>query len=225
MGFIGGKPKTIAVDVSDAFAAGDYRLRIVSNMEFYWDDVFFTVDESPVAVVEQNLPLLSGDLHFRGCSQAVHRPGFGPEQYDYDAVSREPRWPPLHGALTRYGDVLPLLRARDDRLAVFGAGDELTVTFAAPDEPLPSGWVRDFVLYSVGWDKDANLNTVHGHTVEPLPFEAMTVYGEERPVDPDYLRYLREYQIRRQSPHRFWNLLRQPAPSEGMLPRSRYEAP
>lgn len=210
LGFPGGKTKTIAVDVSDVVIPGDARLRIVTNMEFYWDHAFLSVDEPPATVREQVLPLKQADLHYRGCSQAVYRPYNAPEFYDYDQVNRLPQWPQMSGYFTRYGDVTPLLRERDDQLAVFGAGDEMTVTFALPQEPLPEGWVRDFVLYNVGWDKDAVLNTVYGSTVEPLPYRAMKTYGdgESRPLDAGYENYLRTYQTREQSSGAFWNLLR-----------------
>lgn len=228
MGFPGGKTKTIAVDVSDCFTPGDYRLRIATNMEFYWDDAFVTVDEAPAEFVSRPLEFLRADLHARGFSQAVHHPGNGPEHYDYGVLSTEPRWPPLAGQLTRYGDVTELLRQRDDHLAVFGAGDEMTVAFAVPKEPLPEGWVRDFVLFNVGWDKDTVLHTVHGTTIEPLPFRAMTEYGhihgESRPMDVDYARYLERYQTRRQDLGAFWNQLHLPDPARNVLPRSRFDA-
>ena len=86
---------------------------------------------------------------------------------------RLPKWPAMLGRFTRYGDVLELLTARDDRLVVMCAGDETTLRFAAIDPP-PAGWKRDFLLYSVGWDKDANLQTVLGQSSEPLPFQAMS---------------------------------------------------
>lgn len=260
MGFIGGKPKTIAVDVSDVFTPGDYRLRIATNMEFAWDAVFFTVDEptlafppstdrtvaaspaspphnaatadipdtaSSLSLVVHELELIRAHLHDRGFSQAVHHPGDGPETYDYNRVSTEPRWPPLSGAFTRYGDVRPLLEHRDDRLAVFGAGDELELSFRVPDQPLPPGWVRDFVLFNVGWDKDAVLNTLYGQSVEPLPFAEMSTYSHAeyalRPLrDVDHA-YLRTYQTRQQSPSRFWNLVRRPLPPGNFWPRSRWE--
>lgn len=239
LGFIGGKPKTIALDVTGAFLPGDYRLRIATNMEFYWDDVFFTVDEGPLPWGESDpgmaipgspvrvheLVARSAELHHRGFSQAVYRPGYGPEWYDYERVNREPRWPPMFGTFTRYGDVLPLLTERDDRLAVFGAGDEMTVTFAVPPESLPAGWVRDFVLFNVGWDKDANLNTVYGDAVEPLPFQAMTVYSglERRLRDDAYDLYLQHYQTRRQEPARFWSFVRTTPNAGGVKLRSRFE--
>jgi hypothetical protein len=244
-GFIGGKPKTIALGLSHAFTPGDYRLRLSTNMEFYWDDVFFTVDEesfsgplsgsgkgdganAPEDLQSQQpqvhvhpLELTSADLHSRGFSQAVHRSAFAPEDYDYERVRRTPQWPPLCGFWTRFGDVKPLLAVRDDQLVVFGAGDEMTLSFSVPADPLPDGWVRDFVLYNVGWDKDANLNTLYGDSVEPLPFRAMQFYGDERPRDPEYDRYVREYQTRQQSRAEFWHYAeRNP---QDVMPRSRHE--
>ena len=41
---------------------------------------------------------------------------------------------------------------------------------------LKPGWVRDFILYSDGWDKDGDINTLTSQTVEPLPFHGMSAY-------------------------------------------------
>jgi hypothetical protein len=221
LGFPGGKTKTIAVDITDAINLHDARLRIVTNMEFDWDAAFLTVDEPAVEIIEHSTPLLGADLHFRGCSQAVQGPGGGPETYDYDQPITHPKWPPLAGRLTRYGDVTDLLARRDDQLVVLGSGDELTVRFAALPPP-KAGFVRDFVLHNVGWDKDAVLNTVFGSTVEPMPFEAMTAYGELRPRDEVYQRYLDDYQTREQGPENFWNLVRRPRTAP-FIPNARWE--
>jgi hypothetical protein len=201
VGFPNGKTKTIAIDVSDAFTPGDYRLRLVSNREFYWDHAFFTVDDGPVEIREQTLTLLRADLHDRGVSRGMLPAGDGPETYDYDQLAAIPPWPAMDGFFTRFGDVLPLLRQRDDQLAVLGVGDELSLAFAVPAEPVPEGWVRDFVLYNVGWVKDCLLNTWEGQHVEPLPFANMNGhdYWTERPAETDaYGDYLRRYQTRRQ---------------------------
>ena len=58
---------------------------------------------------------------------------------------------------------------------IMGAGDEMTVHFPVPPGP-PAGWRRSFLFKSVGWDKDANLATAEGQTVEPLPFRGMRSY-------------------------------------------------
>ena len=215
MGFPGGKTKTIAVDVSDLFTNGDHRLRIVSTMELFWDAAFFTVDDGPVELRETELTLVRAELHDRGGVSFRSWPsaGNGPDQFDYSNLLAGEHWPAMGGNFTRFGDVLPLLTTRDDHLVVTGSGDEIRLTFAEPTTPLAPGWVRDFVIYTVGWDKDADLNTVYGDVVEPLPFEAMTVYalrnGESRPLDPAYVEYLREYQTRQRNPTKFWRSIQQ----------------
>ncbi|MEX2026111.1 MAG: hypothetical protein WEH44_02405, partial [Pirellulaceae bacterium] len=168
MGFPGGKTKTIAVELpGNVFAAGHYKLRIGTSAEIYWDEVFFTVDEEPVVgqsplVKERSLPLVSADLHYRGFSSELPRHPNAPLRFDYQTVTSEPKWPPMGGYFTRYGDVMPLLTSADDQMVVMGSGDEMTVRFRVPADKPPPGWERDFILYSVGWDKDADLNTVYG---------------------------------------------------------------
>jgi hypothetical protein len=204
MGFPGGKTKTIAVDLTPHLAAGDSRLRIRTTMEFYWNQIFFTVGEQAGEVRTTELALVSADLHERGYSRVVRDATNGPEQFLYDEVSTAPKWPPMAGRFTRLGDVRELLAASDDKLLVMGAGDETTVRFAVPSEPLPAGWKRDFLLYSVGWDKDGNLQTVMGQSSQPLPFRAMRGYpwppDEPVPDSSEYRNYLRTYQTREASP-------------------------
>jgi hypothetical protein len=52
----------------------------------------------------------------------------------------------------------------------------------------------------VGYCKDADLFTATGDTVGPLPWRGMPAYpfgpAGERPEDPAYKAYLREYQTR-----------------------------
>jgi hypothetical protein len=93
-----------------------------------------------------------------------------------------------------------------------GAGDELTLEFSTETPPIPEGWVRDFIVYNVGWDKDADLNTIHGQSVEPLPFRSMKRY----PYEPDetfpstwkHVDFLEQFQTRRQNLGLFWDQIR-----------------
>lgn len=208
LGFPGGKTKTIAVDVSDAFLTNDYRMRIATNMEFYWDEAFLGVDEEPAECRLTPLELVGADLHYRGFSRRTPGEQHGPERYDYEHVDVGPKWPAMRGNFTRYGDVGELLTAKDDLLVVLGAGDELSLNFAVPRQPLPEGWKRDFLLYNVGWDKDCDLNTIYGETVEPLPYGELNGYpqdaGENIRDASRYRRYLRTYQTRTQDPSSFW---------------------
>jgi hypothetical protein len=66
--------------------------------------------------------------------------------------------------------VRSLLHERDEQMVVMGAGDEMTLEFAAP-EPPPEGWSRDFLIYNVGYDKDANLLTALGETTDLAPLK------------------------------------------------------
>jgi hypothetical protein len=206
MGFPSGKTKTIAVDLSSAFRAKDYRVRIRTSAALRWDEIFFTVDDGPVETRVATARLLRADLRFRGfCEPLVPAPE-SPETFDYHRVHVGPLWPPMAGRFTRYGDVRELLESTDDRLAVFGAGDEIVVEFEALPEP-PAGWTRDFLLHNTGWEKDCLLNTVTGQTVEPMPFQAMRDYpdGDSYALNrSEYRAYLKRYQTRQQPSVQFW---------------------
>ena len=209
-GFPGGKTKSIVVDLSNAFLCDDLRLRIVTSMQICWDEAFFVSEPTSDFKVTE-LSLNSADLHYRGLSAKQWSGHNGPEQFDYANVSTDLKWVPMKGRFTRYGDVAELLTARDDKMVVMGSGDEMTLEFAADESNLPPGWIRDFVIYNVGWDKDADLNTISGQTSEPLPFQAMREYP---PIDgtrsrtDGYDEYLNTYQTREQSWSHFSNQLR-----------------
>ncbi len=201
IGFPSGKDKTIVVGLEGKFPTRDHHVRLRTNMQIYWDQAFVATDARTSPAKVSTLPLLRADLHARGLSKMYRKGGrYGPHWFDYDSLSTEPAWRPITGAYTRFGDVLPLLRGADDMYIVMAAGDETTLEFAAPPPP-PPGWTRDFLLYSDGWIKDADMNTALGNTVEPLPFHAIREYpyaaGDRYPDDPAHQRYLREYNTRR----------------------------
>lgn len=89
----------------------------------------------------------------------------------------------------------------------------MQLRFSVPPEPLKPGWKRDFILHNVGWDKDANLHTILGQSVEPLPFREMATYPyptEIYPEDAILKSDQKIYQTRRQNNARFWNHLQKP---------------
>ena len=213
MGFPGGKTKTIAIDLTNQFLNRDFRVRIETNMEFYWDQIFFTVGESPAKFEKTPLALNSATLKFRGFSTPIIHPGNGPELYDYHSLSNSIQWPPMQGRFTRYGDVKPLVEAADNRLVILGSGDEMQLRFSVPEKPVKPGWKRDFILYNVGWDKDANLHTILGQSVEPLPFREMLSYPyplEIYPTDPILQTDQKIYHTRQQNNAAFWSFLQRP---------------
>ncbi|HEY3318169.1 MAG TPA: hypothetical protein VGK50_07090, partial [Coriobacteriia bacterium] len=103
----------------------------------------------------------------------------------------------MPGAYTRFGDVTPLLALRDDEFVVYGGGDEVDLRFTPP-APCAPGTERHWVLLTHGYYKDYKTDVTH--TVEPLPFAAMSNFpyasGEHYPDDPEHLGYLAEWNTR-----------------------------
>ena len=198
-----GKDKTLVVDLLGKILASDARIRVCTNMEIYWDYIFYSNEESSAPIHSNTLNPISADLHYRGFSRTFRKGGrYGPHWFDYESVSTDPKWRDLMGNYTRYGDVLPLLLEADDKYVVKNAGDETTLEFDAESLPkLPKGWKRDFLIHSVGWVKDGDMNTATGQTVLPLPFHAMSKYPygsyEHYPKDLEHQNYLKEYNTRK----------------------------
>ena len=202
VGLPAGKNKTITVDLTGKFLSDDRRVRIETDMQIYWDTTFFTVGTQAVPMEVTTLNPDSADLHYRGFSEMYRPNPHAPHLFDYQKVTKAAQWRDLAGYYTRYGDVAPLLQEVDDMYVILNAGDEITVEFEASRLPtLKAGWVRDFILYSDGWDKDGDINTLTSQTVEPLPFHGMSSYPypdtEHYPNDEVHRRYQLEYNTRR----------------------------
>ena len=202
IGLPAGKNKTITVNLTGKFLSDDRRVRVETDMQIYWDTAFFTVGTQDVPIEMTTLNPDSADLHYRGFSEMYRPNPHAPHLFDYQKVTKAAQWRDLAGFYTRYGDVAPLLQEVDDMYVILNAGDEITVEFEASRLPtLKAGWVRDFILYSDGWDKDGDINTLTSQTVEPLPFHGMSAYPypdtEHYPDDEAHRRYQREYNTRR----------------------------
>lgn len=208
MGFPGGKTKTIVVDVSDVIVRSDPRLRVRTSAQIYWDSASLAVRGDQPPIKTQIAPLVAAELHARGFSAKRKPSERVPETYDYDLLSRGPKWPPLGGRFTDLGDRLALVTHWDDAMVVMAPGDELQLRFRVPDEPVPQGWKRDFILHCVGWDKDADLNTLAGQSSEPYPFRAMKDYPPppDQGSDGERVEELnRQHTRRTQSFRAFWS--------------------
>jgi tetratricopeptide (TPR) repeat protein len=202
LGFPQGKDKTVIAELTGKFLSSDHRIRIRTSMEVYWDYIFFATELSEALVVSTTMEPVAADLHYRGFSHSFRKGGrYGPHWFDYSKADKEAKWRDLPGNYTRYGDVLPLLTASDNKYIISNAGDEATVTF---DEtklpPLKEGWKRDYMIRSVGWVKDGDLNTAFGNSVTPLPYHGMTSYPpspkDKYPDDPELKKYQSEYNTR-----------------------------
>ena len=200
MGMPAGKPKTIVVPVE--FLSASRKIRIVTNLCVYWDEIFLSEGASDARLKPVAIPFDSADLHFRGFSETRIDPQRKqPDTFFYGRVSPVSFWNPTPGLYTRYGRVDNLLRNVDDRLAIMGSGDEVTLQFPASDLPaIPKGMTRDFLLKVDGWAKDRDPNTAFSSTVQPLPFHAMSRYpypvSEHYPRDAAHDAYQRSYNTR-----------------------------
>lgn len=202
LGFPMGKDKMVIADLSGKFLSGDHRIKIRSNMEVYWDQIFFSEPNSSLTINKTVLDPESADIHYRGFSKSYRKGGrYGPHWFDYASVDKNRKWRDLTGNYTRYGDVLPLLTGSDNLYIISNAGDETTISFDTKTLPeLKQGWKRDFLIHSVGWVKDGDINTALGSTVLPLPFHGMKSYPPSKedvfPNDPKTQKYLQEYNTR-----------------------------
>lgn len=150
------------------------------------------------------VPLVRADLEFHGYPYKVEGNPPGNVQYVYEKTSATGPYTRPFGSYTRYGDVLPLLTQTDDKLAVFGSGDEVRLDFDPSNLPaLPKGWVRDYFFAANGYEKDMDFYAAEGNYVAPLPFLSMGEYPyaprKTFPLDDEHLKYLLEYNTRHMS--------------------------
>jgi len=207
-----GKDKTIILDLSDKFLASDYRVRIRTNLQLYWDYIFFSTSTPVVPIRKTTLNPVSADLHFRGFSELISIGQSGPQWFDYNSVKKEPKWRNQTGKFTRFGDVTPLLQKSDNKYVILNPGDEITINFDVNHAPeLLPGWDRDFLIFNNGWIKEGDLNTAKGESVLPLPFHEMSNYPysdtENYPDTKEYQDYINTYNNREVTSEKFNRLL------------------
>lgn len=203
LGFPAGGPRTMTPDLTGKLPFGTRRLRISTNLQVYWDSIL--IDRSVQSGRVRLTPVLlaSAKLDFYGHPRQIEGEPRGNVKYVYEEVSPTGPFARQAGEYTRYGDVLPLLTAFDDRFVVFGTGDEIALEFdPARLPPLPAGWTRDYFFLVNGYEKDMDFYAADGFTVGPLPFQAMSGYpypGKRYPLDREHLDYILEYNTRQVS--------------------------
>jgi len=180
-----GKTKTILVDLAGRLPSGSRRLRLTTAFEIHWDRIALFERSDASGTRLTNVLPSSAELHWHGIGELEKVPWFVPQTPTHDRVLEAAPWRIIpSGWCTRYGDVSMLVTNRDNALVLINSGDELTLQFSASRLPpkLP-GQIRDYFLYSVGWDKDADFHTKLGSTVEPFPWNGMDDqrYGEQLP--------------------------------------------
>ena len=227
MGFPAGGPRTMTADLTGKLPPGTRKIRITTNLQVYWDNILIDRTEQSREIPQpgesaglrddadgnqdrgRNLrltpvPLVRADLEFHGYPFKIEGTPPGNVQYVYEKASATGPYTRPSGTYTRYGDVLPLLIATDDKLAVFGSGDEIRLDFDPSRLPvLPTGWVRDYFFAANGYEKDMDFYAAEGNYVAPLPFLRMGQYPypakKSFPLDDAHVNYLLEYNTRHMS--------------------------
>jgi len=205
MGFPAGGPRTMTADLTGKLPQGTRKIRITTNLQVYWDSIL--IDRAPQSshnVRSNPVTLVRADLEHHGYPLKIEGTPPGNVNYIYEQASATGPYTRPMGTYTRYGDVLPLLTATDDKLAVFGSGDEVRLDFDPSHLPsLPKGWVRDYFFAANGYEKDMDFYAADGNFVAPLPFLSMGEYPytpkKSFPLDDAHVNYLLEYNTRHMS--------------------------
>ncbi|HTW58561.1 MAG TPA: FG-GAP-like repeat-containing protein [Terriglobales bacterium] len=223
MGFPAGGPRTMTADLTEKLPPGTRKIRITTNLQIYWDSILIDRTEQVAPASRRgsgslarraesgasdyrltSVPLIRADLQPHGYPLKIEGTPPGNVNYIYEKVSATGPYTRPAGTYTRYGDVLPLLTATDDKLAVFGSGDEVRLDFDPTNLPtLPQGWIRDYFFAANGYEKDMDFYAADGNFVAPLPFLSMGEYPytpkKSFPLDDEHLNYLLEYNTRHMS--------------------------
>jgi tetratricopeptide (TPR) repeat protein len=201
-GYPAGLPRLMTLDLTGKLSGPKCALRIKTNMECYYDQVFVVVRDQGAldSVRVSTLPVQTASIGHRGYTREISPDGLQPLIYDYEYVDPAPL-ASFRGKLTRHGDVTRLLTTDDDEFCVVGPGDEVQIEFPASGLPaLPPNWTRSYVVRGIGYCKDADPFTATSDSIEPLPWRGMPAFpfGPEvkRPANPAHDAYLRAYQNR-----------------------------
>ncbi len=201
MGFPAGGPRTMTADLTGKLPSGTRRIRISTNLQIYWNSILIDRINQNQDVRLTPVPLARADLRFHGFPLKIEGAPPGNVMYVYEKTSPTGPYTRPAGSYTRYGDVLPLVTALDDRLVVFGSGDEVALDFDPSNLPaLPNGWVRDYFFVANGYEKDMDFYAYDFNSVDPLPFRDMVAYpypaDKSFPLDDAHLNYILEYNTR-----------------------------
>ena len=192
-GFPAGLERSIVVDLTGKMPSGTRRIRLVTNLEIFWDQVLID-NHAEAQSRSTEIPLTQATEHFRGYPTQIEGASPGDLDYDYDRVSLTGPFQHQRGNYTHFGDVTALVMGIDDRYAIFGSGEEIATEFDAARLPaLPERWKRDYFFYANGYVKDMDWWDASPFTVAQLPFHKMSTYpypaSEKFPDDPGALAY------------------------------------
>jgi Flp pilus assembly protein TadD len=186
-GYPAGMPRQCSFPIPrESLPAGCTALRLRTTVELYIDAVALAWSEPCEGAVRIDHPLVHAEVADAGFAARIPQPQRRPE---YDYGRRAPLWDcrTQPGRYTAFGvDCAPLLREADDASAIFAAGEEVRLSFAADGVPLSGaragagtpmtaaaplrpGTHRIWVLEVEGWCKDMDPLTRSGARLDPLP--------------------------------------------------------
>ncbi len=192
-GFPAGLERTIVVDLTGKLPPGARRIRLMTNLQIYWDQVLIDNHAEGESRTTE-LPLAFATEQFRGYPKQIEGASPGDLDYDYNLVSLTGPFQRERGSYTHFGDVTPLLKSVNDRYAIFGAGEGIAAEFDTTKLPsLPPHWKRDYFFYANGYVKDMDWWDASPFTVAQLPFHEMSAYpypaNEKFPVSDAAISY------------------------------------
>jgi hypothetical protein len=171
VGFPAGNTKTIVCDLTGKLPAGTQRLRLTTSFEVRWDQiaVYDTVPAGALRVTE--IEPTAAELGWHGFAELRAAAEDQPPVPNLARMSEQPPWfTRVEGWCTRYGDIRPLIAQSDAMMAILNSGDGTTIEFAASSLPVRQpNTARTLLLYTRGWIKEADPNTLPDRRVEPFP--------------------------------------------------------
>jgi len=171
-----GRPQSMVVDLAGLWKSADRRVRIVTNMRVYWDQIRVGA-KAAGRLTTTPLATLEARLTERGFSAQTTPDGREPFGYEYANASWTSPWKVAPGRYTRTGDVRELLSGADDLFVVSKPGDDVALSFDARAlPPLVAGMARTYLLYGDGFSKELDINSSSPDVVSPLPYHGMKEY-------------------------------------------------
>lgn len=166
-GYPAGMPRQMVVPM-DGLPSGCRRLRIVTNLQIYWDRIQIAWAQPCPAAIRSIRSLASANVWAPGYPRRSTGSSFQP---GYDWGSRVPLadMRAQRGFYTAFGPAEPLVESVDGNLAIFGTGEAIDLAWNVESDASLAGWTRRHVLDVRGWCKDMDLATRQGDGVEPLP--------------------------------------------------------
>jgi tetratricopeptide (TPR) repeat protein len=184
VGFPAGNTKTIVCDLSGKLPPGTDRLRLTTSFEVRWDQIAL-YEAIPIETAKiTELQPTAAQLHWHGFAELRPQSADQPQVPNLARLSNTPPWlTNVEGWCTRYGDIMPLVAESDPMMAILNSGDGATIEFDAAALPArPTGTARTLLLYTRGWIKEADPNSLADRRVDPLP----EIQADTSPTDVDW---------------------------------------